>query len=84
MFSSHHFLPFLPFLFSHLFLCRVGESRAYWSLSNAHTSLGDYKQARIFSAKYLKVAAEIGDSNAVDIARRNLADLDNVLLLQDK
>ena len=62
---------------------RVGESRAYWNLSNAYTSLGELKQARHFSAKHLQVSAEIGDSEAVDTARKNLADLDNVLQLQD-
>lgn len=66
------------------FLCRAGEGKAYWSLGNAYTSLGDYKQARHFSSKHLQLAAEIGDSNAVDVARENLTDLDNVLQLQDK
>ena len=65
-------------------MLRVGEGHAYWSLGNAYTSLGDFKQARHFSAKHLQVAAEIGDSEAVDTARRNVADLDNRLQLQDK
>lgn len=63
---------------------RVGEGRAYWSLGNAYTSLGEFKQARHFSAKHLQLAAELGDSEAVDTARRNLTDLDNRLQLQDK
>ena len=65
-------------------MCRVGEARAYWSLGNAYTSLGDYRQARHFSQKHMQLAVEIGDSEGVDTARRNLADLDNMLLLQDK
>ena len=65
-------------------LCRIGEARAYWSLGNAYTSLADYRQARHFSSKHLELAAEIGDSEGVDTARRNLADLNNMLQLQDK
>lgn len=64
--------------------CRIGEARAYWSLGNAYTALGDYRQAHHFSSKHLDLAADIGDSEGVDTAHRNLADLNNMLQLQDK
>ena len=63
---------------------RIGECRAYWSLGNAHMSLGDYKQARTFSAKHLRLAEEMGDVAAMNTAQHNLSDLDNMVHLQDK
>lgn len=40
-------------------LCRVGEGRAYWSLGNAHTALGNHQQAMYFAEKHLEIAKEV-------------------------
>lgn len=40
-------------------LCRVGEGRAYWSLGNAHTALGNHEQAMYFAEKHLEIAKEV-------------------------
>lgn len=42
-----------------LFRCRVGEGRAYWSLGNAHTALGNHQQAMYFAEKHLEIAQEV-------------------------
>lgn len=47
-------------------------------------ALGDYKQARTFSAKHLSLAEEMGDVAAINTAQHNLVDLDNMVHLQDK
>lgn len=39
--------------------CRVGEGRAYWSLGNAHTALGNHQQAMYFAEKHLEIAKEV-------------------------
>ena len=39
--------------------CRVGEGRAYWSLGNAHTALGNHEQAMFFAEKHLEIAKEV-------------------------
>lgn len=39
--------------------CRVGEGRAYWSLGNAHTALGNHQQAMYFAEKHLQIAKEV-------------------------
>jgi len=46
--------------------------------------MGDFRQARHFTSSYMQVAVEIGDSEGLDTARKNLAELDNMLQLQDK
>lgn len=42
-----------------LFCCSVGEGRAYWSLGNAHTALGNHEQAMQFAEKHLEIAKEV-------------------------
>ena len=66
------------------FLYRVGESRAYWSLGNNYTALGDHRQARHFANKHLQLSVQLGDQEGIEISKRNLADLDNVLELSEK
>lgn len=39
--------------------CSVGEGRAYWSLGNAHTALGNHEQAMQFAEKHLEIAKEV-------------------------
>ena len=63
---------------------RVGEERAYWSLGNAYTCLGEHRQARHYAEKHLQLATELGDEEGAAIARKNLHDLDNALELSDK
>jgi len=63
---------------------RIGEARAYWSIASIHMTMGDYRQTRHFTTNYMQVAVEIGDSEGVDTARKNLAEVDNMLQLQDK
>ena len=48
------------------------------------SSTGDYRQARYYCTSYMQLAVELGDSEGVDTARRNLAELENMLQLQDK
>lgn len=41
-------------------LCdRVGESRAYWSLGNAHSALGNHESALDFASKHLEISKEV-------------------------
>ena len=63
---------------------RVGEARAYWSLGNAYTALGDHRQARHFAEKQLQLSLELGDEEAAATAKQNLADLNTVLELSYK
>ena len=68
-----------------LVLCgRIGEERAYWSLGNAYTCLGEHRQARHFAEQHLQLATELGDEVGVAIAKQNLHDLDTALDLSDK
>jgi len=39
----------------------VGEGRAYWSLGNAHSALGQHKEAFHFAQKHLEISRETGD-----------------------
>uniref|UniRef100_A0A3Q0S1G5 Uncharacterized protein n=1 Tax=Amphilophus citrinellus TaxID=61819 RepID=A0A3Q0S1G5_AMPCI len=55
--------------------CSVGEGRAYWSLGNAHTALGNHEQAMYFAEKHLEIAKETGDKSGEATARMNLSDL---------
>ena len=63
---------------------RVGEERAYWSLGNAYTCLGEHRQARHYAERHLQLATELGDVEGAAIAQKNLRDLDNALDLSDK
>ena len=62
----------------------MGESRAYWSLGNIYTALGDHRQAHYFADKHLQLCLQLGDEEGVETAKRNLADLDSILELSDK
>ena len=73
------FPNFLPSLLS-----RIGEARAYWSLGNAFTCLGEHRLARQYAEKHLQLTLELGDMEGVATARQNLKDLDNALDLSDK
>ena len=66
------------------YINRIGMSRAYWSLGNSHTALGDHRQARYFTDKHLQLSIQLGDEESIETAKKNLADLDNVLELSDK
>lgn len=46
-------------LFAAVYHYRVGEGRAYWSLGNAHTALGNHEQAMCFAEKHLEIAKEV-------------------------
>lgn len=46
-------------LFASVYHYRVGEGRAYWSLGNAHTALGNHEQAMYFAEKHLEIAKEV-------------------------
>ena len=65
-------------------VCRIGEERAYWSLGNAYTCLGEHRQARHYAERHLQLATDMGDVEGVAIAQQNLRDLDNALDLSDK
>ena len=62
----------------------MGEERAYWSLGNAYTCLGEHRQARHYAERHLALATELGDTEGAAIAQKNLRDLDNALDLSDK
>ena len=62
----------------------MGEERAYWSLGNAYTCLGEHRQARHYTERHLALAMELGDTEGVAIAQQNLRDLDTALDLSDK
>lgn len=40
---------------------KVGESRAYWSLCNAHSAMGQPEEAFHFAQKHLEISKETGD-----------------------
>ena len=63
---------------------RIGEERAYWSLGNAYTCLGEHRQARHYAEQHLRLATELGDEEGVAIAKQNLHDLDTAVDLSDK
>ena len=63
---------------------RVGEERAYWSLGNAYTCLGEHRQARYYAERHLQLATELEDEEGMAIAQQNLRDLDTALDLSDK
>lgn len=43
----------------HMFINRVGEGRACWSLGNAYVSLGNHKQALHYARKHLDISKEV-------------------------
>jgi len=51
------------------------QGRAYWSLGNAHTALGNHTQALEFARWHLQVSREIGDEAGKLAAAANLRDL---------
>lgn len=65
-------------------ISRIGEARAYWSLGNSYSALGDHRQARHFANKHLQLSVQLGDEEGIETAKRNLADLDSVLELSNK
>lgn len=69
---------------SPLYMHRIGEARAYWSLGNSYSALGDHRQARHFANKHLQLSVQLGDEEGIETAKRNLADLDSVLELSNK
>lgn len=42
-----------------MFVNRVGEGRACWSLGNAYVSLGNHKQALHYARKHLDISIEV-------------------------
>ena len=62
----------------------MGEERAYWSLGNAYTCLGEHRQARHYAERHLTLATELGNVEGAAIAQKNLRDLDNALDLSNK
>jgi len=38
---------------------RVGEGRAYWSLGNAHASLGNHEKALQYASKHFEISQEV-------------------------
>ena len=51
---------------------RSGEGKAYGNLGNAHYSLGDFKTAKDYHERYLKISKELGDRSGEGIAYGNL------------
>ena len=51
------------------------QGRAYWSLSNAHTALGNHHKAIQFAQWHLDISREIGDEAGKTAAANNLRDL---------
>jgi G-protein signaling modulator 2 len=58
---------------------KIGESRAYWSLSNAFASLGDLENAIHYANKHLNLARQLGDSTSELTAKMNLYDFQSLL-----
>ena len=73
--------PSLPIV---IIIYRIGEARAYWSLGNSYSALGDHRQARHFANKHLQLSIQLGDEEGIETAKRNLADLNSVLELSNK
>ena len=83
--KTHQYLPpSLPPSLSPPLSHRVGEERAYWSLGNAYTCLGEHRQARHYAERHLTLATELGNVEGAAIAQKNLRDLDNALDLSNK
>lgn len=38
---------------------KVGESRAYWSLGNAHSAMGSHETALQYANKHLMISKEV-------------------------
>ena len=43
----------------HVLLCSMGEARACWSLGNAYTVMGDYKQALSYAVTHYQLAFKV-------------------------
>lgn len=60
----------------------VLKGRAYWSLSNAYTALGQHHKAMQYARLHLNVSKEIGDEAGKMAADENLRDLQIALSTQ--
>ena len=58
---------------------KVGEGRACWSLGNAHSAMGNSKQAYEYATRHLEIAKETGDRMGQATAQVQSGRLDKCL-----
>jgi G-protein signaling modulator 2 len=61
----------------------VGEAKACWCLGNAYTELQEHSKAYLFTCRHLELSIQMGDTESIAIARKNLSDLTTVMEIRD-
>ena len=54
----------------------MGESRAYWSLGNAHSALGNHESALDFANQHLEISKEVGAPRLGRLTWRSFGKMD--------
>ena len=63
----------------HYNLIQVGEGRACWSLGNAHSAMGQHKEAYHYAMRHLEINRDTGDTMGQTTAQMNLNELSRTL-----
>lgn len=59
---------------------KIGEGRAYWSLGNALSSVGNHKEALNYALKHLEISKKLGDKIGLETAAKSISDLKSLLV----